>query len=174
MPKKTRKPKKHRFFSSTRKMKRRGGGGGDSMKKKNCSQTMVVYPLSDCVKKHCIDSKHHKQLAKLIAKLKHQYDTETSKKCNIKPDESGELFPKTEDQWKCYEEQHDSAAFQNILKLRREAEVLPCQEKHCAAVDYLADCVVLGEEKCRIKYKDLIARIEKKKKIKMSPLDVCL
>jgi len=49
-----------------------------------------------------------------------------------------------------------------------------CRDKHCKKVNYLDDCMDLGEEKCRIKYKDLIENIKKTKKQQILPLADCM
>jgi hypothetical protein len=171
--KKTLKTKKYNNRKNT---KRRQGGG--SMKKQkfkfpNCSQTMVGYPRQDCLKKHCTGTKKYKDDMKKLAQLNKQYDAAVAKKCNIKQDH-GEIWPEGDEQWACLNGERKGPLFQKILKLEDETSIRACEEKHCAELDaMLTVCMDLGEEKCREKYKDLIASVEKQKKIKMDSLEVC-
>ena len=77
------------------------------------------------------------------------------------------------EQYACSSEQRKGPLFQNILKLEEETSTRACEEKYCGDLHYLRDCVILGEEKCRLKYKDLIESQEKKRKIKMESLERC-
>ena len=81
---------------------------------------------------------------------------------------------KTDKDYKCNNEQRKGKLFKSILKLEDETSTTKCEEKNCAKVNYMDDCIDLGEEQCRIKYKDLIENIEKTKKKKILPLSDCM
>jgi hypothetical protein len=149
------------------------GGRRVRTKFPNCSQTMVSFPLGDCMKKNCTGSKKYKADMKKLTQLRTKDKGNVAKKCNIDVDKYGELWPEGEEQYDCLGKERESPLFQNILKLEKETSKRACEEKYCGDLDYFSDCVDLGEEKCRLKYKDLIESQEKKRKIKMESLERC-
>jgi len=150
------------------------GGRRVRTKFPNCSQTMVSFPLGDCMKKNCTGSKKYKADMKKLTQLKRVGKKSIAKKCNIEVDKYGELWPEGEEQYDCLGKDRESPFFQNILKLEKEtSSTRACKEKYCGDLDYFSDCADLGEEKCRLKYKDLIEAQEKKRKIKMASFERC-
>ena len=126
----------------------------------------------ECLKKNCTGTKKYKDNVKKLAKLNKQYDTMVSKKCNIKmsPGKYGELTPETDEQWDCLRSQRKDKLFKTILKLENETNTHKCEKKHCGKLNYMDDCMDLGEEECRKKYKNVI----EKQKQKILPLEKCL
>jgi len=149
------------------------GGRRVRTKFPNCSQTMVNFPRMECLKKNCTGSKKYKADKKKLAQLNRTYDKGVAKKCNIEMGKNGELLPNCEQQYACLGKERKGPLFQNILKLEDETSTRACEEKYCGDLDYLWDCINLGEQKCRLKYKDLIESQEKQRKIKMESLERC-
>jgi len=166
--------KKNTYKRKSRSRKVKNQKGGKKYKTMWCSQAIVNLPRMDCLKKHCTGTKKYKDDVKKLVKLNKQHDKFVSKKCNIKIDALGELSPDTPEQWKCNSIQRKSKLFKNILKLEKEISTSKCEEKNCANVNYMHDCIDLGEEQCRIKYKDVIENIKKTKKKTILPLEACL
>ena len=153
--------------------KRKIQSGGKKYKEMLCSQSIVNIPRMDCLKKHCTGTKKYKDDVKQLSKLNYQHDKSVAKKCNIKFDKYG-VYPETPEDYKCNSDQRKSKLFKRILKLEDETSTNKCEEKNCSKVNYMFDCIELGEEKCRIKYKDLIETIRKTKKKTILPLADCL
>jgi DNA-binding beta-propeller fold protein YncE len=148
--------------------------GGKKYKIMQCSQVIVGIPRSECLTKHCTGTKKFKNNMKKLSKLNYQHDKFVAKTCNLKFDKTG-VFAETEEDYKCNSEQRKGKLFETILKLEKETSYRKCEEKHCAKEDKMdIDCMDLGEEQCRIKYKDLIENIEKTKKKKILPLADCM
>ena len=166
--------KKNNYKRKSRSRKVKNQKGGKKYKTMWCSQAIVNLPRMDCLKKHCTGTKKYKDDVKKLVKLNKQHDKFVSKKCNIKIDTLGELSPETPEQWKCNSIQRKGKLFKNILKLEKETSTSKCEEKNCANVNYMHDCIDLGEEQCRIKYKDVIENIKKTKKKTILPLEECL
>jgi hypothetical protein len=65
--------------------------------------------------------------------------------------------------------------FEKILKLEEQISTRDCDKKNCKKEGLIADdCIDLGEEQCRIKYKDLIETMQKTKGKKILPLADCM
>jgi hypothetical protein len=150
--------------------------GGKKYKTIWCSQSIVNLPRMDCLKKKCgFDSKKYKDDLKKLAALNKQHDKFVAKTCNIPTNKYGELLPDTPEQWDCNSKERKGKLFNEILNLEKEISTRKCEEKHCKKEGIVEDdCMDLGEEQCRIKYKDLIENIRKTKKRKILPLDVCM
>lgn len=162
------KRKTKRKLKRTKKIRLKGG----KYKKVWCSQSIVNLPRMECVKKNCTGTKKYKDNVKKLAKLNKQYYTMVSNKCNIKitPGKYGELDPETDEQWDCLRSQRKTKLFKTLLKLEDETSLQKCEKKHCGELNYMDDCIDLGEEECRKKYKDII----EKQKQKILPLKKCL
>ena len=148
-------------------------GGGKQTKNIVCSQEIVNLPRMDCLQKNCF-TKKYKDSEKKLVKLNKQHDAFVAKTCNIEILKNYELNPKTDEQWNCLRDQRKGKLFKNILKLEKEINFTPCEKKHCSKLDYMDKCIDLGEEQCRIKYKDVIENIRKTKKKNISPLEECV
>lgn len=162
--------------TSSKFRKTKNQNGGKKYKEIWCSQSIVNIPRMECIKKHCTSSKKYKDAVIKLAKLNKEYDEFVSKKCNIRInyDYGGELWPETDEQHKCSSEQRKSKLFKNILKLEKEVSIHKCEDKHCAKEKkYKDECTDLGEEQCRIKYKDLIENMKKTKNKKILSLKKC-
>jgi len=146
--------------------------GGKKYKEVWCSQSIVNLPRMECLKKNCTGSKEYKDNIKKLEKLNKHYDTMVSKKCNIKMSSGkyGELEPETDEQWNCLRSQRKDKLFKTILNLENKTDMHKCEKKHCKKLNYIDDCMDLGEEECRTKYKDVI----EKQKQKILPLEKCL
>ena len=159
---------------SKKSIKTKSQSGGKKYKPMLCSQSIVNLPRMDCLEKHCTGTKKYKDDIKKLAKLNYQHDAFVAKKCNLKFDKSG-VYADTEEEYKCNSDQRKGKLFETILKLEKETATRKCEEKHCANEDKNSvDCMDLGEEKCREKYKDLIENMEKTKNKKILPLEKCL
>jgi len=168
-----RKTKRKKICSKkSRKRVRRTKLRGGKYKEIWCSQSIVNLPRMECLKKNCTGTKKYKDNFKKLAKLIKQYDTMVSKKCNIKKssDKYFELAPETDEQWDCLRSQRKDKLFKTILKLENETNTHKCEKKHCGKLNYIDDCMDLGEEECRKKYKNVI----EKQKQKIFPLEKCL
>jgi len=163
---------KKKYGKKTRKRVRRTKLRGGKYKEIWCSQSIVNLPRMECLKKNCTGTKKYKDNVKKLAKLNKQYDTMVSKKCNIKmsPGKYAELTPETDEQWDCLRSQRKDKLFKTILKLENETNTQKCEKKHCGKLNYMDDCMDLGEEECRKKYKNVI----EKQKQKILPLKKCL
>lgn len=150
--------------------------GGKKYKKMWCSQAITNLPRMDCLEKKCmVGSKKYKDDLKKLAKLNQQHDKFVAKKCNIPTDKYGELCPDTPEQWECNRAQRNTPLFKDILKLEEQISYFDCDKKNCKKEGLIADdCMDLGEEECRIKYKDLIENMRKTKKRKILPLEDCM
>jgi hypothetical protein len=146
--------------------------GGKKYKEVWCSQSIVNLPHMKCLKKNCTGSKEYKDNIKKLEKLNKHYDTMVSKKCNIKMSSGkyGELEPETDEQWNCLRSQRKDKLFKTILNLENKTDMHKCEKKHCGNLNYIDDCMDLGEAECRKKYKDII----EKQKQKILPLEKCL
>ena len=147
--------------------------GGKKYKTMWCSQAIVNLPRMDCLEKNCTGSQIYKDNVKKLSNLYYQHDKFIAKKCNIKFDKYG-VYPITDEDYKCNSEKKNDTLFKNILKLEKKISTRKCEEKHCANVNYMDDCIDLGEEKCRDKYKDVIETIRKTKKRTILPLEKCM
>ena len=145
--------------------------GGKKYKEVWCSQSIVNLPRMKCLKENCT-GKEYKDNIKKLEKLNKHYDTMVSKKCNIKMSSGkyGELEPETDEQWDCLRSQRKDKLFKTILNLENKTDKHKCEKKHCKKLNYIDDCMDLGEEECRTKYKDII----EKQKQKILPLEKCL
>ena len=163
---------KKKYGKKTRKRVRRTKLRGGKYKEIWCSQSIVNLPRMECLKKNCTGTKKYKDNVKKLAKLNKQYDTMVSKKCNIKmsPGKYAELTPETDEQWDCFRSQRKDKLYKTILKLENETNTHKCEKKHCGKLNYMDDCMDLGEEECRKKYKNVI----EKQKQKILPLEKCL
>ena len=146
--------------------------GGKKYKEVWCSQSIVNLPRMECLKKNCTGSKEYKDNIKKLEKLNKHYDTMVSKKCNIKMSSGkyGELEPETDEQWDCLRSQRKDKLFKTILNLENKTDKHKCEKKHCGNLNYIDNCMDLGEAECRKKYKDII----EKQKQKILPLEKCL
>jgi hypothetical protein len=159
--------------TNTKSRKSKNQKGGKKYEIMQCSQEIVNLPRMDCLKKNCTGTKKYKDNVKKLSKLNYQHDKFVAKTCNLKFNKSG-VYVETDEDYKCNREQRKGKLFESILKLEDETSTSKCEEKHCAKVNYMDDCIDLGEEQCRIKYKDLIENIEKTKKKKILPLSDCM
>jgi hypothetical protein len=163
---------KSKFKSKSRKTKNQKGG--KKYEPMLCSQSIVGIPRGECMEKYCTGSQKYKDNMKKLSKLNYLQDANVAKKCNLKFDETG-VFAVTDEDYKCNSEQRKGKLFETILKLEKETATRKCEEKYCTKEDKMGDdCMDLGEEQCRIKYKDLIENIEKTKKKKILPLADCM
>lgn len=174
----TKKNKKSKTISKSKTKKTKNQSGGKKYKYKEmwCSQSIVNLPRMDCLNKNCF-TKKYKDSEKKLLKLKKEYDAFVSKKCNIKFTKDygyNELNPKTPEELECSNTQRKGKLFKNILKLEDEINFTPCEKKHCGKLDYISDCIDIGEEECRIKYKDVIENMRKTKKRTILPLEKCM
>ena len=133
-------------------------------------------PRVDCLEKNCTGTQTYKDNLQKLANLNKQYDAFVAKKCNIKKDKYGDIYPETEEDFACNSAQRKkSNLFKTILKLEKKTNTRKCGEKHCAKEDNISDnCIDLGEVKCREKYKDLIETMRKTKKKNILPLEECM
>ena len=145
--------------------------GGKKYKEVWCSQSIVNLPRMECLKENCT-GKEYKDNIKKLEKLNKHYDTMVSKKCNIKMSSGkyGELEPETDEQWDCLRSQRKDKLFKTILNLENKTDKHKCEKKHCGNLNYIDNCMDLGEAECRKKYKDII----EKQKQKILPLEKCL
>jgi hypothetical protein len=165
---------KRKTISKSKSRKTKIQSGGKKYEIMQCSQAIVGVPRMECMKKHCTGSKKYKDDVKKLSKLNYQFDKFVGKQCNLKFDKYG-VYPETDEDYKCNSAQRKGKLFKSILKLEEETSTRKCEEKNCTKEDKMGDdCMDLGEEQCRIKYKDLIENIEKKKKKKILPLADCL
>ena len=162
---------KSKTISKSRQHKKTGGGKQN--KTIVCSQEFVNLPRMDCLNKNCF-TKKYKDSEKKLVKLNKQHDAFVAKTCNIEISKNYQLNPKTPEQWDCNNSQRKGKLFENILKLEDEINFTPCEKKHCGKLDYMDKCIDLGEEQCRIKYKDVIENIRKTKNKIISPLEECV
>ena len=164
--------KSRKTISKSRKTKKQSGG--KKYKPMMCSQAIVGIARGECMEKHCTGSKQHKDNMKKLLQLNYQHDSIVAKKCNLRIDSTG-VYAVTDEDFKCNREQRKGKLFETILKLEDETSTHKCEEKHCAKEEKIGDdCMDLGEEQCRIKYKDMIENIQKTKKKKILPLDKCI
>jgi hypothetical protein len=164
---------KKNINSKTKSRKSKTQKGGKKYKTMWCSQAIVNLPRMDCLKKNCIGSQTYKNKVKKLSQLNYEHDKFVAKKCNFKFDKYG-VHPITDEDYKCNSEQRNNKLFKNILKLENETSYTKCEKKHCSKVSYMDDCIDLGEEQCRDKYKDVIETIRKTKKRKILPLEECM
>jgi hypothetical protein len=127
----------------------------------------------DCLEKNCTGTQTYKDNLQKLANLNKQYDAFVAKKCNLKLSKYGEVLPETEADYACNSAQRKEKLFKTILKLENETSINKCEDKYCSKLDYMDDCIDLGEVKCREKYKDLIETIRKTKKKNILPLEEC-
>lgn len=140
--------------------KKRTRGGGSRYKEMWCSQAIVSAARVKCVKT-CRKNKQYKADTKEERKLNKQYDDFLAKTCK-------------DDDYDCIQtNRQGNPLFTKIIKLEKKNGKFmdKCMHQHCSKDELvrLDDCIDLGEEKCRVKYADLI----KKSKKKILPLEVC-
>ena len=167
-------PTKHR-------LKKRCQKGGKTQKSKKykaltCSQAILSLKRGDCLTEKCgLNSKKYKDGLKQLAAANKAYNKMYAKTCKVKKNVYGELEAVTPEQFACSDKSRKSKLFKNILALEKSTSLFPCEKKHCSQHEAIIDdCADLGEEQCRLKYKDLIAEIQKTKKTKILPLEKCL
>ena len=149
-------------MAKTRKNKKRLRGG-KKYKELWCSQSIVNIPRMECFKKKCgFKAGFKDKKSKKLHKLNKQYDKFLDKECG--------LFKLEHDKWEdCAQRNRDgNKLFEQIRKLEHEQSV--CENKCKSHSDIMDDCMELGEQQCRIKYKDLIS----KQKRKIIPIEKCL
>jgi len=160
--------------SKSKSRKTKNQKGGEKYKEIWCSQSIVGIPRGDCSKKYCTGNKKYKDGMKKLSKLNYEHDKFVAKTCNIKFDKYG-VYPETDEEYKCNSDQRKGKLFETILKLEKDTSIHKCLENNCAKGDKMADdCMDLGEQLCRIKYKDVIENVKKTKKQTILPLEECM
>ena len=164
--------KKYRF----KKRVRKGGNKSKKYKALTCSQAILSLKRGDCLTAKCgLNSKKYKDGLKQLAAANKAYNQMYAKTCKVKKNVYGELEAQTPEQFACSDKSRKSKLFKKILALEKSTSLFPCEKKHCSQHEAIVDdCADLGEEQCRLKYKDLIEEIQKTKKTKILPLEKCL
>ena len=132
--------------------------GGES-KEVLCSQAIVNIPRLQCINKCKTPDYFIKE--NQISKIDKLYGTQLKLNC------------KNNNDFDCNQKFREGKGKKLLDKLSQlEASLAICKDKNCKQYnDKLNDCVELGEEKCRIKYKKLIETLNPRYKI--LPLDKC-